>query len=312
MNSLISIIVPVYNVEKYINRCVDSILNQTYKNLEIILVDDGSTDYSGKICDEYEKKDRRIKVIHTENKGVGIARNQGLETCHGEYIMFVDPDDYLSKDAVQVLYDRVMIDSSDMAIGKHIDVYDDGSKNGNFCDFYDNVILSRNEFFLNIHNYSVSVWSKLYRKNILKDLKFPTLKCGEDLCFFIQLIDYCNKISIVDKTIYYYFQNQKSVTHCKSELVKYDELEALLSSARYLLNYGFIESAAKYFEKGICKALLFENKHIAISVFRNNFDCILMKKLLKKQDIKTRFKWLSLYSPFIYRIAKHMKRWNFL
>lgn len=103
-DDLISVIVPVYNVEKYLHKCINSILNQTYKNLEIILIDDGSTDNSGKICDEYALKDNRIKVIHKENGGLSSARNAGLDICSGDYIGFVDSDDYIAEDMYEYLY----------------------------------------------------------------------------------------------------------------------------------------------------------------------------------------------------------------
>ena len=105
-NGLISVIVPVYNVESYLEKCIDSIIHQTYKNLEIILVDDGSTDNSGKICDVYKEKDSRIKVIHKQNRGLSSARNCGLEIAKGEYIGFVDGDDYIAEDMYALLKDR--------------------------------------------------------------------------------------------------------------------------------------------------------------------------------------------------------------
>ena len=107
MEDLISVIVPVYNVEKYLNKCIDSIINQTYKNLEIILVDDGSQDSSGKICDEYTKKDNRIKVIHKENGGVSSARNIGLNNATGEWIAFIDADDWVDEEYLQTLFNRI-------------------------------------------------------------------------------------------------------------------------------------------------------------------------------------------------------------
>ena len=108
MNKLISIIIPVYNVEKYLEDCLNSVVNQTYKNLEIILIDDGSTDNSGKICDLYAKKDNRIVVIHKENAGVSSARNVGLKIAKGLYIGFVDPDDYIAEDMYEILYQNII------------------------------------------------------------------------------------------------------------------------------------------------------------------------------------------------------------
>ena len=122
-NNLISIIVPIYNVEKYLKKCIDSIINQTYKNLEIILVDDGSPDNCGKICDEYAKKDNRIKVIHKENGGVSSARNVGVENATGEYIGFVDSDDYIEKDMYEVLINNLKKENADISIISNYEVY---------------------------------------------------------------------------------------------------------------------------------------------------------------------------------------------
>ena len=146
MFALVSVIIPVYKVEKYLDRCVESIVNQTYKNLEIILVDDGSPDNCPRICDAWAEKDDRIKVIHKENAGMGMARNSGLETATGEYLMFVDSDDYLSENAVEVLYERMVVDGSDMAVGKHADVYDDGTINDTFCRWMENSLKKHRNF----------------------------------------------------------------------------------------------------------------------------------------------------------------------
>lgn len=117
MDDLISVIVPVYNVEKYLVQCIDSILNQTYKNLEIILVDDESTDHSGKICDQFSSNENRIKVIHKKNMGLGLARNTGLENANGKYVVFVDSDDYLSNSNIKNLVAGIKKNNSDICIG---------------------------------------------------------------------------------------------------------------------------------------------------------------------------------------------------
>ena len=124
MEDLISVVVPIYNVENYIKKCVDSILSQTYKNLEIILVDDGSPDNCPQICDEYAQKDNRIKVIHKENGGLSDARNAGIDISKGKFITFIDSDDYIEKDYVEVLYNSIKENASDMAIGSHKAIYD--------------------------------------------------------------------------------------------------------------------------------------------------------------------------------------------
>ena len=124
----ISVIIPVYNVEKFIEQSIKSVLNQTYKNLEIILVDDGSTDSSGSICDEYSKKDKRIKVIHQDNKGLSGARNSGLDIATGKYIMFLDSDDYFENNSCEILYSEIEKKQADYVIGNYIHTKYNGEK----------------------------------------------------------------------------------------------------------------------------------------------------------------------------------------
>ena len=119
MNKLVSIIIPVYNVEKYLAECIESVLKQTYQNIEILLIDDGSPDNSGKICDEYEEKDSRVRVIHKENGGVSSARNVGLEQANGEYITFIDSDDFVSESYIEELYIALENGNSDLAFCKY-------------------------------------------------------------------------------------------------------------------------------------------------------------------------------------------------
>ena len=169
MKPLISVIVPVYNVEQYLRKCLDSVISQTYTNLEIILVDDGSTDLGGKICDDYASKDDRITVIHKVNGGLGFARNTGLEMCHGEYIMFVDSDDWLSVDAVRVLYDKLIFDASDIAVGKHVEIYESGSISEIWWKINEDTLLSKNDVFTQMSPdllLPVAAWGKLFKRSI--------------------------------------------------------------------------------------------------------------------------------------------------
>lgn len=218
MNPLISIIVPVYNVEKYLSKCLDSIVNQTYKNLEIILVDDGSTDNSGDICDEYANKDNRIKVIHKENGGLSDARNKGMNIAKGEYVGFVDSDDYIAKDMYEYLYAFAVKNDLDVAMCASCDVYEDKiiyPKN------FESIILDKKEkiienIFINpFGGAAVSVCSKLFKYDVIKNIRFDLGKTYEDVYFLLKWIANTNKFGRCDKVKYYYVQRGESITHQK-------------------------------------------------------------------------------------------------
>lgn len=301
MKPLISVIVPIYNVEKYLRRCVESILSQTYSETEIILVDDGSTDSCGEICDSYAADYNNIKVIHKKNGGLGFARNSGFEISTGELIMFVDSDDFLSDDAIELLYNRIVCDGSDMAIGKHTDIYEDSSTNGAFCGWMTDSVISKEIVFERMSQtpfFAVSAWGKMYKRELLEGISYPSLKCAEDLWVFPLIIDRCKLISVVNKTIYYYFQRSDSIIHKKSEIIKHDELDATLNTVKILLKKGFEKSAFVWYERAICKAMFFNDKKIALKLFDKYFSSVEKRMLLKGVGFKTQIKWFSLYLPF--------------
>ncbi len=211
---LISVIVPIYNVEDYLDKCINSILNQTYKNLEIILVDDGSPDNCPKMCDEYAKKDNRIKVIHKKNGGLSDARNKGIEIANGEYITFVDSDDYLSNDCIELLYINIVKYDSDISIGGHQVVYD----NGKIINKYSNTeYVSTPKEVLDKILYSdgidLSAWAKLYKRNLFNNIKYPVGRIYEDAATTYKLVDISDKISIISKPIYYYIIRNDSISN---------------------------------------------------------------------------------------------------
>ena len=312
MESLISIIVPVYKVEKYLARCIDSVIGQTYTNLEIILVDDGSPDHCGQICDDYAKKDHRIKVIHKNNEGLGFARNSGMEICTGEYIMFLDSDDYLTLDAVQVLYARIVADCSDIAAGKHSDAYEDGSVDGRFCEWMQDSVLSPADVFMQLGEktyLSVVAWAKLYRRSVFKGVLYPSHKCGEDLWVYPMIIDKCKKISVVNKTVLYYYQRPDSILHVMSEQAKEDDLRAVLHLVAFLRERGFEKSAYRWYGIAVDKAVHMDNKKEAISLFCEFFPKADRNALLRKQIYKTKLKWMTMHVPGLYKAFKCMKHW---
>lgn len=214
---LISIIVPVYNVEQYLDDCLVSILNQTYKNLEIILIDDGSTDNSGKICDEYAKKDSRIIVFHKENGGVSSARNAGLRIAKGIYIGFVDPDDWIAEDMYEVLYLNAKKYDADVSVCKFKIIL-----NRNFSDKnkkYDNnvvvlnVVQSMRYMLSDDENYACGPCNKLYKKVIVKNFN-KKLKIAEDLLFNFNIFYNIKNVTVfITQEKYFYFYRDDSACH---------------------------------------------------------------------------------------------------
>ncbi|NQM28585.1 glycosyltransferase [Streptococcus suis] len=223
---LVSVIVPVYNVEKYLSQCLDSIIHQTYKNLEIILVNDGSTDGSGKICDDYAAKDGRIKVIHQENGGLSDARNKGLDLMTGQFVTFVDSDDYLENNCIHTLYTYACTCKTDISIGKFIEFEENTSQflfhnhlnNGNKIEFLtgDQCLERHHKYFLGIF---VTAWAKLYRTSLFNDsnpckkIRYPLGVLHEDQYTTHKLFFKSNKIVFVNDYLYVYRVRKNSITN---------------------------------------------------------------------------------------------------
>lgn len=236
---LISVIVPVYNVEHYIKRCVDSILVQTYTNLEIILVDDGSTDRSGRICDEYAEIDLRVKVIHVNNSGQAEARNLGMDKAKGDYYAFVDSDDYIMTDYISYLYEimqtkEVQISicgyqkiteqienkkKIDNSLNKEIKVYD--SKEGIFQLLYQKGIVT-------------VVWGRLFKSKLFCNIRFPKGKLHEDVAILYKLFDAADKIACGAEEKYYYFQRYGSTMNKKFYRQRMDYLQFTDECIQYM------------------------------------------------------------------------------
>lgn len=234
---LISIVVPVYNVEKYLKKCVDSIINQTYKKLEIILVDDGSIDKSGKICDDYLKIDKRIKVIHKKNGGLSEARNVGIEKAKGKYIGLVDSDDFIKNDMYENLYKAIKEKNADLALCKVIDCY--GKIPAEKNEKLECVSFTQEQAIRKVlegEEISVHAVSKLYKIELFKQIKFEVGKMAEDAIIMIDLISKCKSIVYINKSEYYYIHRENSITTKKFNPKNgYDVIYA------YTKNYQIIE-----------------------------------------------------------------------
>ena len=214
-DKLISIIVPVYNVEKYLKKCVYSILNQSYKNLEVILVNDGSTDNSGKICDELSREDSRINVYHKDNGGLSDARNYGVAKANGEYVGFVDSDDYIDQYMYENLYKAIRKYNTQIAECGITRVY----KNNKLRPHYDgeeySLVVDREgylkEYLENRKVYGAAV-CKLLSIDLAKVLKFPDGKVYEDVFYTLELLKKVDKYTLISGNYYYYYIRGNSIT----------------------------------------------------------------------------------------------------
>ena len=202
---LISIIVPVYNVEAYIEQCLDSLMNQTYRNLEIILIDDGSTDNSGKICEAYEKKDCRIKYFYQTNMGVGAARNKGIDFAAGKYIGFVDPDDYCDLEMFRSLYQLIVEYKADIACCRWYNMRRKEMELGGYVFAEKEKVLTNLEV-ANIYTKIMdwAVWNKLYKKELIKKIRFPKVRYGEDFFTVFQWLYAADRIVYTSNPLIYY------------------------------------------------------------------------------------------------------------
>jgi len=231
----VSIIVPVYNVEFYLTRCIDSLVNQTLKDIEIILVDDGSTDESGKLCDRYAEKDNRIKVIHKINGGLSDARNAGLDKCTGNYIGFVDGDDYIDVNMFEILYRTSIRYKTDISVGSLTSVINNKIvKDIDSFKLYKNVEEYITDAFLG--RISVSVCNKLYRRQIFENLRFKVGKTSEDAYIFLTSVLGMKNFALDGRAKYYYVHRENSITTARYNEKIYDVIEA------YRLNLNIIKS----------------------------------------------------------------------
>ena len=231
MQPLITVIIPVYNIEAYIEKCIRSVIGQTYKNLEIILVDDGSSDNSGLICDKYAKKDTRIKVIHKKNGGLSDARNAAIDIAAGEYLTFIDGDDYVANSYVEMLYELIN-EGYDISICGYKDIYETDS------DIYEdtnegikvkpNKILKMSscealKMMLYQKFFDTSAWGKLYKNQLFGGgIRYPVGKLFEDLGTTYKLFLASKKIIYCDTKMYFYLQRGGSISNDKYNTRKND------------------------------------------------------------------------------------------
>lgn len=241
-SKLISVIIPAYNIEKYLGICIESVQNQTYENLEIIVVIDGSTDNCKTISESYAKNDSRIHVISKENGGLSDARNVGIDFAKGDYIVLVDGDDYIEEDMIALMYQALVEEDGDMTIC-NIRVVDHEDKeiigqvsnakirNEVLCqaDMYERLSITPNWFY-------VVAWNKLYKREIFQSIRFPKGKVHEDEFVIHHTIAESDKIVCIDDKLYNYVQRESSITHDTYDIKRMDNVEAFIDRAEFFLN----------------------------------------------------------------------------
>lgn len=250
MDDLITVIIPVYNVEKYMRECLDSVINQSYSHLEIILVDDGSTDYSGKICDEYCKMDIRVKCIHKKNGGLSSARNAGLDIATGNYIAFIDSDDIYELNYIEILYRNIVEFCADISCCKYMRFNE--SKPDNINQFISKTeCISSVKCMENIlyqyrdHIFTVAVWNKLYKRAIFDSIRFPFGKLNEDMAVVLQIMDLAKKVVVCDYIGYFYRINSNSITNQKFSSKRMDVVYVTEDMLKYVRDkHPELENAA--------------------------------------------------------------------
>lgn len=249
-NPLVTVVVPIYNVEKYLDRCISSIVNQTYKNLEIILVDDGSPDNCPQMCDDWAKKDNRIKVIHKENAGAGMARNTGIDNSCGSYILFVDSDDYIDLQTIEKSVQVIKESQSDVVMFGRFTAFADGSLKETPV-VTDEYYFSGNQvvddilpgLFVHERGIGISSCNKIFNLQLIKDnnIKFKSEReiLSEDAVFHLEYFAYVKVVTIIPESFYYYYRNEDSFS--RSYKKNLQELNNKFLEHCFLLceQYGF-------------------------------------------------------------------------
>lgn len=330
----ITVVIPVYNVSAYLRKCVDSVIAQTFKDYEIILVDDGSTDNSGEICDEYANKYPFISVIHQENKGLGGARNTGIEAAKGKYIYFLDSDDYIHSELLEICYSKAEENNYDMVLFDAVAVYENGEQG---------VMYTCNPILPNVPilddaikpiNFISSAWNRLYKYTLFKEsnVRFPEKLWYEDLHTLPKLVPYIKSAYYYsEKPLYYYFQRSASIMHTPdferlvkeriavvNEVVRYytenNLLEDYKSELEFICIYhGFFlpvrEMQAKSYDfakyADILREKLFERCEKPLN---NKYNCILNKKekMLLKWAVNRNYNLIKLFS-FANKLIKRIR-----
>lgn len=321
---LVSVIVPAYNIEKYVDACISSIIDQTYKNIEIIIVDDGSVDDSGRLSDEWEKRDHRIKVIHQENKGLSAARNAAMRICTGEYLIFVDGDDVISNDMIESLYQASQKTKADCIFCQYEIIGPNEKEFHSTKEIEDEgFVVNTEEAQLRLLNHIdiVSVvWNGFYKTALIKDLLFIEGKKNEDVMWRYLAIDRCKTIGYISYKLYGYRMREDSLMHQKFSLKDFDNLEGTVNRADYIMKHyenlrdtaitNIISDCTTYYIRSK-KLLEGEEKKEAllrIRYYRKKYP-VKFKKVMKAKNLSKGRKYLVALACISFPLASYVRFW---
>lgn len=307
MSEKICIVVPIYNVEKYLNRCLNSIINQSYRNIEIILVNDGSTDSSEKICIEYQKKDKRIKYFYKKNGGLSDARNYGIDKCTSDYICFVDSDDFISKDYVKKLYknmkeNKVEISYCSSYRFKSVsDIKHIGKNNVIVLNKIDAI----KQLFLKNGKISNYITMAIYNIKLFEHVRFPVGVNFEDIATMYKLIYNANAVAISNEALYYYYINNNGITQTMKEKDILDRYNNIIDRS------VFIDKKLPKLKK-VCEKYIFRTSLVIIKdlIKYNGVDVVKTDcfNKIRKNIIELGIKEISIKNIFIYFFVKCNKK----
>lgn len=315
----ISVIVPVYNVEQYLSRCLDSIINQTYRNFEVILVDDGSPDKCPEICDYYALQDNRIKVIHKENGGLADARNEGIRASSGEFITFIDSDDFVSFRYLEVLLDGITRHNADIIIAK-FQRFESKNNIKNFVIIDDWKLLSKEDVFQKYTSLNtseampfISSCNKLYKRSLFDDIEYPKGFYYEDAYTSYKLLDKAKTIVVTSNQLYFYFINPESIMGQSFNNKHLEMIDAFQQAIQYFNKEGNAEIATMLYVPLLMREIycwwgvktILKNKEESqrlLAIFRS--DC----KILPRVKTLSIFWKMSLklfsFFPFLYTLYR--------
>lgn len=304
----VSIIVPIYNVGISLEKCIRSLMSQIYDNIEILLVDDGSTDDSGYLADKFQKEDNRIKVIHKKNGGVTSARKTGWLASEGTYCLFVDADDFISSDAVAFLVNKIQSEKVEFVTGWCNKVYENGKIDDLECPFVPGTYATADyiKMCLDRTNNLPTMWAGMFHRSILNEKVFdidPYFFRGEDSATVIGALNQAKRVCVTDKVFYHYFQRGDSVTHAKPIDVAY---VLKLKELQYQI---FRDDYKEYFQPVLFKVLLYGYYHLddgqKIEVKKRLLE-LYTREIYQSLDLKDKIRWYCLGSGILTNMLRHL------